>query len=57
MCKKIEFIIFYLLQDEEMSVKFSAFSSGKNRVWSIKSQGILFFTEDGHPDNKTIIVL
>ena len=56
MCKKIEFII-YLLQDEEMSVKFSAFWSGKNRIWSIKSQGILFFTEDGHPDNKTIIVL
>ena len=30
--------------------KNSEFWSGKNRIWSGKSQGILLVTEDGHPD-------
>ena len=40
---KIE-LIFYLLQQEEKSVKFSVLWSEKNRIWSGKSQGFLFLT-------------
>ena len=47
---KIESIIY---QDEEKCVQFSALWSGKNRILvrekSVKSQGILFLTEVGHP--------
>ena len=42
-------LIVYLLQDEEKPVQFSALWSGKKRIWSEKSQCILFVTEGDHP--------
>ena len=48
---EIESSIFfvYQLQEEKNAVKTQYFWSGKNRIWSGKSQGILSLTESGHP--------
>ena len=45
---KIQLII-YLLLGVKKTVKFSELLSGKNRILSVKSRGILVLTEVGHP--------